>query len=199
MAVKGASTEQIRLPELDRRQLIVTLVGDTPLLVNQFSHKAKEQMLAKQMKKASAGKAAKDPQAQYEGSLYMMEDGSYGFPTIAFKAAAVRAANDGGISMTLARRAFHVLGELVKIEGEPQMREDMVRLAGPGHTADLRYRGEFPEWKVRLNIVYNAAIISAEQLINLLQIAGFGVGVGEWRPERNGVHGTFHVAGEGEL
>ena len=116
----------------------------------------------------------------------------FGFKSIAFKAAAVRAANDVGLAMTFTRRAFHILGEFVKLEfSEIVMREDMVRI-GMG-TADLRYRGEFLGWSAVLPIRYNARIISPEQIFNLLNTAGFGVGVGEWRPERYGVHGMFHV------
>lgn len=71
------------------------------------------------------------------------------------------------------------------------MREDMVRIAMG--TADVRHRAEFLEWEVTVPVTYNASIISLEQLVNLFNIAGFGVGVGEWRPERNGINGTWLV------
>ena len=87
--------------------------------------------------------------------------------------------------------------ELVRIEGEPRMREDMVRIAMG--TADIRYRGEFTEWRVEVPISYNADVISPAQIANLFNIAGFGVGVGEWRPQRNGSYGRFHVANEAEI
>lgn len=98
--------------------------------------------------------------------------------------------------MTAARGAFHIQGELVEIVGEPKPREDMVRV-GMG-TADIRYRAEFSPWKVRLSLSYNAGALSPEQIVNLFNIAGFGVGVGEWRPEKDGSYGRFHVAQEGE-
>jgi hypothetical protein len=108
--------------------------------------------------------------------------------------AVVTAANDAGIQKVLARRAFHVVGgELVKIEGEPTMRTDRVTI-GMG-TTDIRYRAEFKEWAADVPIVFNEGVISLEQLVNLFSIAGFGVGVGEWRPERDGIHGTWDVAG----
>jgi hypothetical protein len=43
-------------------------------------------------------------------------------------------------------------------EGTPTMREDMVRV-GMG-TADIRYRGEYRTWRVKLQIRYNANMIS---------------------------------------
>lgn len=194
MATKNSNV--IELPELKRQSVQIRLIGDSPLIVHRFGEKARKMMLDKQMGKAKSGKEAKNPEADYEESMYRTEDGHPGFPAIAFKAAAVNAANDAGIQKTLARRAFHVAGEIIPIEGAPTMREDVVRIAMG--TADIRHRAEFKHWAVTLDVVYNAGIISLEQLINLFQIAGFGVGVGEWRPERNGTYGTFHVAGEGE-
>jgi len=190
------NADVIELPELKKQSVQIRLIGDSPLIVHRFGEKARKMMLDKQMGKAKSGKEAKNPEADYQESMYRTEDGTPGFPAIAFKAAAVNAANDAGIQKVLARRAFHVAGEIIPIEGEPAMREDVVRIAMG--TADIRHRAEFKKWAVTLNVTYNAGIISLEQLINLFQIAGFGVGVGEWRPERNGTYGTFHVAGEGE-
>lgn len=193
MANKSKTTDVIELPELKVEKVSITLRGTSPLIVHRFSEKAKKQMLDKQRGKAKAGREAKNPEADYEESLYRLPDGRCGFPAIAFKAAAVSAANDAGIQKVLARRAFHIQGgELVPINGEPRMREDVVRLNGT--TADIRHRGEFLEWEVTLDLVFNEGVISLEQLVNLFRIAGFGVGVGEWRPERNGVFGTWEIA-----
>lgn len=186
---------QIQLPRLDIRLIDVRIVGDSSLIVHKWSEKAKKQMLDKQMGVASAGKTLKDPQRDYEESLYIHPDGGYGFPAIAFKNAAVEACTSLGKSVTkvAARQAFHVVGELVKIEGEPSMREDMVRV-GMG-TADIRYRGEFINWSTTVRVRYNARVLSAEQVVNLFNTAGFAVGVGEWRSEKDGSHGLFHVEG----
>lgn len=193
--VKSPAKESVSfaIPRIDVRRLEITLVGDSPLISHKWSEKAKKEMLDKQMKRAKAAKEAKDPEKDYRDSLYEHPDGGYGFPCVAFKAAAVGACRfSDGIKMTEARGAFHVSGELAKIDGEPSMREDMVRV-GMG-TADIRYRGEFKTWRTTLTIEYNANALSVEQIINLFNIAGFGVGVGEWRPEKDGQYGRFHVA-----
>lgn len=192
MATKKA-TEAIQLPELKIKTAQVTLRGTTPLIVHRFAEKARKEMLDKQMGVAKQKKAFKDPERDYLDSLYTLPDGTPGFPAVAFKAAAVSAANDAGIQKVLARRAFHITGgELLPINGGHRMREDVVRIAMG--TADIRHRAEFPEWEVTVPVAYNASIITLEQLVNLFNIAGFGVGVGEWRPERNGINGTWEVA-----
>ena len=189
---KAPAVEEIKIPPLQIETFKLKLVGDSPLIVHAWSKKAKEQMLAKQMKKATMAKEAKDPQRDYQESLYHLEGGGYGFPAIGFKAAAVNACSSvEGITKVQARGAFHIVGEMVKIEGTPAMREDMVRI-GMG-VADIRYRGEFKEWQATLTVRHNARVLSASQIINLFNVAGFAVGLGEWRPGRDGSYGLFHV------
>ena len=45
-----------------------------------------------------------------------------------------------------------------------------------------------------MTIRHNARALTAEQIVNLINTGGFAVGVGEWRPEKNGQFGLFHVA-----
>ena len=204
-----AGTSKIELPKINIEVIDIKLVGDTPLIVHAWSEKAKKEMLDKQTKAAKPGKEAKDPERDFHQALYQIKGGGYGFPSVAFKAAAVTACTSvDGITKVAARQAFHVLGkqveykgafqgvlmrqDLVLIEGsEPRIREDMVRI-GQG-TADLRYRPEFWPWFVTIQVKFNANTLSKAQIINLFNTAGFGVGIGEWRPERDGNSGTFHV------
>jgi hypothetical protein len=191
-----AATQKIELPALKIEQITLMLIGDSPLIVHAWSEKAKRQMLDKQMKKASSGKAAKDPEADYEACFYRTETRGYGFPAIGVKAAMVSAARYVEAKMTVLRGAFHIDCEMLSVIGEPRPREDMVRV-GMG-TADIRYRPEFVDWRIPVTIKFNASAISAEQIANLLNVAGFGVGIGEWRPERNGSYGRFHVGSASE-
>jgi hypothetical protein len=196
--VVAPKTVVIEIPPVVIRTMPIRIVGDSPLISHKWSDKAKQMMLDKQMGKAVPKKAPKDPEQEYRDSLYEHPDGGYGFPSVAFKAAAVSACRSvDGIKMTEARAAFHVPGELVKIDGTPEMREDMVRI-GMG-TADIRYRGEFKEWSATLMIRFNENVLTPSQIVNLFNVAGFGVGIGEWRPEKDGSYGMFHVAlGEAE-
>jgi len=196
-AVKEKAAQIVEIKKINLKNAVVQIVGDSPLIVHAWSSKAKGEMLDKQMKKAKGAKIAKNPQQDYEDAFYRDEDGDPAFPTIAFKAAAVAAAGRfvDGMKMTEVRGMFHIQGDLVKIEGKPHMREDMVRIASG---ADIRYRPEFKDWRVNLPVTFNADAISLEQIVNLFNQGGFGVGVGEWRPERKGVKGMFHVARDGE-
>lgn len=206
-----AKSAGIELPPLNLQTMQVKLIGDSPLIVHAWSPKALRMMAAKQQKKATAGREAKDPWGDFVGSLYWLdgipdapteadvEAGRFGLPSTAFKSAAVTACTSiGGVTKIAARQAFHVEGEMVEIcsPSPPSMREDVTRV-GMG-VADLRYRGEWTKWSVDLLVKFNGNLMSAEQVVSLFDTAGFAVGVGEWRPERDGPYGRFHVARDGE-
>lgn len=208
-ADKPLGTVAIEIPELDLRTFTLKIVGETPLICHAWSQKAKDMILDKQMKKAKGAREAKDPIADYLDSLYWLskrpakntEDAvkgaKFGFPTRAFKAAAVNAASFiPSMTKVAGRGAFHIDGELVEIKGTPKMREDMVRIAMGG--VDIRYRGEFEKWSAEIAIKYSANVLSPAQIVNLFSVAGFSVGIGEDRPQRNGSHGMFRVARDGE-
>lgn len=199
MATKKQAEAVLEIPQVQIKTVTFAVEGTTSLIVSKFSEKAKQMMLEKQMKKATKGKEAKDPVEQYEGSLYKFTDGARtGFPAVGFKAAMVRAGKQLGFTMTDLRGRFHVVadeGDLIEIKNvQPRMREDMVRLATG--VADVRFRGEYVAgWRCEIKIEYFANAISAEQLANLLQMAGFSCGIGEWRPEKSnsGSYGLFKL------
>lgn len=204
---KAKEVTLIQIPALKLKTITLNIVGDTGLIVHAWSEKAKKTMEDKQAGKAKQGRENRNPEEDFRSSLYWLDKkgnlikplnmdpnkhGLFGFKTIAFKAAAVTAANDVGVKMTEARRWFRVLGEFVPLEFDHiNDRTDSVKI-GQG-TTDLRYRAEFVNWRCKLLIEYNSAIVNPEQLMNLFNTAGFGVGVGEWRPYKNGINGTFHV------
>lgn len=201
---------QIVIPPMNIQSLELVVVGDSELIIHKWSEKAKKAMLDKQMHNAVPAKAAKNPEQDFFDSLYWLTKkpakpkmadlakAKFGFPAVGFKAAAVNACSFvEGVTKVVARGMMHINQEFIEIESDaPRMREDMVRV-GMG-TADLRYRGGFEKWRATLPISYNANVISAEQIANLFELAGFAIGVGEWRPPKNGDFGRFHVARKGE-
>ena len=191
----------ITIPKIEIDVVKFKVRGITPLIVHKFSEKSKQQILDKQMKKASTGKEAKDPQQQYEGSLYKFSDGKRtGFPAVGFKAGMIRAAKQLDMVMIDTRGHFHIMadeGDLVEIKGEPHMCEHMVRI-GKG-VSDVRFRGLYdPGWEATLEIQYFKNGISVEQLAQLISLAGFSCGIGEWRPEKSksGSYGLYELCNE---
>lgn len=187
----------VQLKQLRLQEVTIGLVGDSPLIMHAWSQKSKQMMLDKQMQVATSGKVAKDPQRDFEESIYTDEDGLPAFPSVAFKAAAVDAAIAMDFKKTNLRQSFHIKGDMVPILGDaPTPREDMVRI-GMG-TADIRFRAQFKRWGTLLPVVFNTALLSIDQLVHLFNAGGFGIGVGEWRPQKDGQFGRFRIASEEE-
>lgn len=218
MATKKVATEVIEIRPIEIKKVTIRIVGDTPLIMHAWSEKAKRMMLEAQMGVAKGKKKeAKNPVDDFIRSMYwltpMPEDGTiesfeeaiangarFGFPVTAFKQAAISAAYRMGWAkdkMSM-RGAFFIDSDengMIEIHSDtPEMREDMVKV-GMG-TADIRYRGEFKNWYADLTISYNAnGQYSLENIVNIINAGGYVCGVGEWRPERDGQNGMFHVAG----
>lgn len=221
---ESSGSTPVRLPAMHIRQVKIPIIGVTSLLVLRFSEKARNMMLGKQMGEAKAGKEPKDPLALFKESYYADKEG-FTFPSVCFKAAGVNCANDIEEKQTEMRRAFFVLGDWVRIEAEPLKKEDwsewdhkhekdlkwehehgcsmvhaMVRNASG--VADIRFRSCFPHWKATLPIEFNEAIISLEKLMMLMTVAGFGNGIGEWRPaskeSKTGTHGRWKLLSDSD-
>lgn len=191
---------QVSINKIGTETLRVPIVGTAPLIVHKFSEKAKRQMLDA-MQGRKSPKEPKNPEAEFEAAFYRHDDGGYGFPVIAFKAATVGAARFYGksVSMTALRQFVFMDAEfsktdgqkLARIVGSPHMREDVTRV-GMGGT-DLRYRPEFTEWSTSLEITYVETMLTRDSVLSLIDAGGMGVGVGEWRPEKKGDFGTYRI------
>ena len=208
--------EIIEIKPLDIQRLNIRIVGDSPLIVHGWSDKAKKMMLATQMKETKTkAKTMREPYDDFIQSLYWLEEkpeestpkafeeavkngAKFGFPVGAIKQAANSAAYRlGWVKNQMQLRGAYFLsteyGEMFEIKGSvPEMREDMVKI-GMG-TADLRYRGEFKNWYADMTLEYNASgAMTLEQIMNCINAGGYTCGLGEWRPEKDGTFGKFHV------
>lgn len=196
----------IQIDKIDAETLLVPLVGTSPLIVHRFSEKAKKQMLDA-MQGRKSPKENKDPEAEYQAAFYRLkDDGGYGFPCTAFKQATVGGCRFYGksITMTALKQFVFFRGEpgedgqsLVRIEGTPHMREDVVRV-GRGGTS-LTYRPEFSEWRTVLQVTYVTSALTKNSVLSLIDAGGMGVGVGEWRPERDGDFGCYQIDGTRDI
>ena len=185
------------LPVLNRKMMTIWIEGDSPLISNRKTERAMDAIIGKQMGVATAGKEPRDPKRDYEESLYKHPAGGYGFPASGLKKCAVSAITSlkgTGITKVQTRQGFFIEGDFVKIDGTPRMRSDMVRQKGRGGGgANVRFRAEFPKWQMKFEVSYNANVFSADEILNFFNIAGFAVGIGDWRPEKDGNFGRFHV------
>lgn len=227
MATK--KVEEISIRPLEKKQVKIRIVGDTPLIVHAWSEKAKKEMLDAQTgTNKTKKKPCKMPFDDFARALYWLtpmptetikdpcngemrdvvteelfdkaikEGARFGFPANAFKMAGNSAAyRKSWVKNQMQLRGAYFLtaddGELVEIKGDkPMMREDMVRV-GMG-SSDLRYRPIFENWYCDLTLTLDCGFgLTLDDIVNVLQAGGSSCGIGEWRVEKDGDFGRFHV------
>jgi len=192
----AAAEKKITLQRLEQTELEIKVVGTTPLISHAWSQKAKEMMLAKQ-RGETVVKLPKDPEQDFKDSIYRLTDGGYGFPATGFKNATVSGARlyKGSVTMTALRPMLYVVPDdrytgLVEIKGDPTIREDMVRLESG--VADIRFRAEYKDWSATLRVRFPSHMIDESAVVALVD-AGGSTGIGDWRPEKSGIFGTYQV------
>jgi hypothetical protein len=190
---KGAIGVQLQITAPNMQVAAFAIEGASPLVLNKFSKKAEEIMMATQR----AGQTAKKGQKRepknfeecYEQARYKADDGGWdGIPAIAFRAAMVSACRLVNFKMTFAKQAFGILQDgkegaipLVRItKGDPKMFTQAVRNANGN--ADIRARPMWDAgWQAIVRVRFDADLFKLVEIANLLSRAGLQVGIGEGR------------------
>ena len=68
-----------------------------------------------------------------------------------------------------------------------------LRRAVVQRNAVLRARPRVDEWQARVAVVYDPEFIQEGEIETFLKRAGITVGIGDWRPEKNGTMGRYKV------
>jgi hypothetical protein len=195
-----AKTKTIAIPAPELRNLSVNIQGITPLLCDRYGE---ETMAAIEERERLPGKSrpkkARDGEAEFRGSLYVIQEANgvpavYGFPAGGLMKALATAGSRfvSGAHAVVLYGALSIPADLVRITGsEPVMRRDPRGLKGV--RSSIIYRSQFTEWSMDVPVIYDAAILDTEQVVNLFAQAGSKVGIGNWRVEKKGIFGQFQV------
>jgi len=179
----------------------IALIGMTPLLCHNKKAAAGSMEIDPETKRPrwtrKGFQKERDPQREYEESLYPIPGGGFGFPAVAIKQAmASSVGKDYGIPQRKVYQYVHIYGvegalDLVRLRGLPKMHEAIVR---QGRAPAPRFRACFHEWSIDLEMEYDTKTFDAETIVNMLARAGLYVGIGDGRPEKKGHnYGRFRV------
>ena len=191
------------------------IIGSSPLVTNRFSDESLDQIEDKQTQGATGKKLKKpprEPEKEFLQAAHIckgkadtahLEKNIYGFPAVALKKAMANGNyRYGGAKDKVSQMgAFHVHGPwhgLIEVQGLdgkpciPSMGRDMVQLP-KGQIASIAYRPYYFPWKMNVFIRYCPTLMSKDELIHALYIAGNCIGIGSWRTEKSGDKGSFDV------
>jgi hypothetical protein len=166
-----------------------------------ISHRLSSEQVAETITNREIGKTSKkklrDFNKEYESCFHYTTDKKYGYPAMGFMNAILNACIPLGIPKTQIKRSVRLLGDIYELKYKKlNKRIDSPRRSGMNAAPDTRYRPEFVDWECTLVVQYDSNLISPDQIINLVNQAGFSSGVGDWRPsspKSSGTHGMFKV------
>ena len=185
---------EINLQELKREKITVEIIGITPLLMEKMDMDVVERYNLKKGKKMSE-KDDKLEEDKYEAKKYLDDNGKIGFPATGFLKGMVEVAPYiDGMDKKKVRGSVRILGDIIPIKYSKEVTDTKWgRTSGMTRAPRKIVRPKFTDWSCKLEIVYNATNLSAEQIINLLNWAGFQMGIGGFRPEKSGNFGQYQV------
>ena len=191
--------KSLSIRPIRRCKISISVKSTTPLIMHKWSEKAKLMMRDKQQKGTKTkAREIRKPEQEAEEATYVNDHGEVGIPALAFKASLIGAAHkDLGIERTLVRKSLFLQcsdrNQVIAFTeaAEPVIREDMVRV-GAG-SSDLRYRPEFSWWKAEVSFEIDAELLQPSDVTSLIERAGFGIGICEWRPEKGGEFGRYEL------
>jgi hypothetical protein len=218
MAKKVAEDTVFAIGAPNYKVLEFQITGDSPYVQLRFSQKQKNKLHeqhAADEKDATVKKKYREPKdydALFEEAMYLSPGGRRGINAMSFKRAMVAACRLTSLPMKTAKLCMFVVpdGFDEYEEGIP-----MVYFTTPEDSdigphvcrnangmPDLRIRAMWDAgWTAKLRVRYDADMLTAASVANLLVRAGSQVGIGEGRPDTNKSDGsgmgwgTFKVTG----
>jgi hypothetical protein len=200
--------QEIQLDKLTVGKAEFAILGQTPMIYNAMSAKAKQDLLYPKGRKTSADKAQNmkhNPIEEYRGSVYRHNDKNkpttLGFPAAAIKSAMCNAALEiPGAKKTQIGRLVWVDSDMISVYGIPKMLMSVVRSADMNKTPDIRTRAILPEWCMIFKVNFVSPTLNITSVSRLIETAGLVIGLSDFRQEKGkGNYGQFRIADESEI
>jgi hypothetical protein len=188
------STVQIRPANMV--VIVIRVRGTAPLVIEAFPEKVKQQLLEhmgtpKAEQKGKKARSVRNYAEEFQQARHRAVAGWDGIPAMAFRQGMIDACRTTDVPMTIAKIATSIVADgfdarsgdpLVRLQSasEPELTQKPVRNANG--SVDIRVRPMWREWWADVQVQFDADLITAESVVNLLDRTGQQVGVGAGRP-----------------
>jgi hypothetical protein len=196
---------EIQIESVEVASATFHIVGETPLLMNSLSAKAKRELLLPKGRKTGADKIANlkhDPRVEFFDATYRMpsHDGltALGMSAAAFKASLSEVALrvPGAKKTEIAQLCWvgGAMGMRIPVWGVPMLHMSAVRSADMARTPDIRTRAMLHEWATIVTLKFATPQLTGLTVAKLLSAAGLLMGVGDFRQQKGaGNYGQFRI------
>ena len=189
--------QKINLKKLEIKTIKVNIVGTSPYLPEPMDMAVLEKY-NKIKSKQSYTKDDISEEEKVKAKFYYTDDEKYGIPARAIYNSMIRASSylfdikQGG--MRNIKEGVTIVGDILPLKFKKQkVITHWGRTSGMKGSPRKIMRNAFEDWSVEVTIQFNESNISAEQIVNVLNWAGFHIGVGGFRKEKTGNFGAFQV------
>jgi hypothetical protein len=187
---------EIVVPRLNLGVIKVQLKGKTPLLMDKFPEDVREQILDKQVGITKGKKQLRNMDLEYEKAFHKLPNGDIGFPAQGFKSAMIESTSFVG-SKDFSKKLLKGI-QIVNSEGNdliPITYKKIGKLKHYPKAGNTKISPMLEDWECELVIQYDQNNISPQDLVNLLNYAGFYYGIGIWSPRAKcgGKYGMYEI------
>lgn len=186
---------EIVVPKLNLGMLKVQLKGNN-LLMDKFPENVREQILDKQIGKTKGKKQMRNMDLEYENAFHKLPNGDIGFPAQGFKSAMIESTSFVG-AKDFSKKLLKGI-QIINSEGNDLIAIKYKKISKLKHYpkgGNTKISPMLENWECELVIQYDQNNISPQDLVNLLNYAGFYYGIGIWSPRAKcgGKYGMYEI------
>lgn len=192
MAAKNKSAV-VAIPEFKSNRIIVEIVGISSLLCNRIPEDLMPYLPGGEKEGETPPKDERPwKERAMDGAYVHPQTGSYVFPSSGLMNSLANAGYRLGLTSSVVGvfANIQIPEEWIEIQGVvPAPRRDMAR--NSKGALIVAVRAEFPEgWWMQFPLDFTEQY-GLKKVGMIIEAAGFGVGIGCWRPECKGTHGRY--------
>lgn len=189
--------QKINLKKIEIKAMKLKIVGTSPYLPEPMDMAVLERYNSIKSKK-SYTKDKIPEEEKVKAKVYLTEEGEEGIPARAIFNSMIRGSSylfekkDGG--MRNIKEGIILEGDILPITYKKKtILTHWGRTSGRKGSPRKIMRNAYHDWETEVTIIYNSNILSPEQIVNVLNWAGFHIGVGGFRKEKTGNFGSYRV------
>lgn len=178
---KSVTIEPIRVGSVT-----VPIKGKTPLLMDKLPEEVKAQIIAKQSGVTKGNKKRiRDIKEETLLAMHRTSTGQIGFPGFGFKKGMMECTSFVG-DMKFSKKLACGLKIINQEDGLIPIKFKKQTVLEHNIGAQTKFTPQFHDWSCELKIEFDQNNISEQDIITLLNYAGFYNGIGAWRPKGGG-------------
>jgi len=197
MEKKEEQKQEVSVAPLALKKAKIIIKGKTPLLSDRFSEEVQKDILDKQTGKTKGKKVIRDIKREIERAIHYLPNGKVGFPAQGIIAGMIEStsfcgAKDFSKKLIRGLKIINTTNGLLEIHFKKQ---DVLEHRIGNIT---KFTPQFYDWNMEVIFEYDENNISIQDLIALINYAGFYYGLGSWSPrcKSGGNFGMYEVEGK---